>query len=311
MYGTVYNTTDGDLELSNYNPAWNVSVSEFVDSYDLSANETQPRAVAWTNDGSKYFIVGGTGLDVGQYGVSTNFDVSTSTYEGAFSISAQGSNPRGMCFNSDGTKMFIVELTAGVNEYALPAPFTVGGPPTYTRSFSLSSQDSTPDGIAFNADGTKMFITGQQNDKVYEYALSTGFDVSTASFTDGFSVASQDPIPHAVSFSTDGTKMFVVGRTSPASVYQYTLTTGFDVSTASYASISFDVSSQEIYPFGMAFNSDGTKLFITGNAGDDINEYSLGSLIITSGYQPVHTTTSTNTTYWTDINSNDSRPSRR
>ena len=256
-------------------PAWNVSVSEFVDSYDLSANETQPRAVEWNNDGSKYFIVGGTGLDVGQYGVSTNFDVSTSTYEGAFSISAQGGNPRGMCFNSDGTKMFIVELTAGVNEYALPTPFTVGGPPTYTRSFSLSSQDSTPDGIAFNADGTKMFITGQQNDKVYEYALSTGFNVSTASFTDGFSVASQDPIPHALSFSTDGTTMFVVGRTSPASVYQYTLSTGFDVSTASYASISFNVSSQEIYPFGMAFNSDGTKLFIVGNDGDDINEYNV------------------------------------
>ena len=28
-------------------------------------------------------------------------------------------------------------------------------------------------------------------------------------------------------------------------------------------------------PFGLDFNNDGTKMFVTGNDGDDINEFSL------------------------------------
>ena len=37
-------------------------------------------------------------------------------------------------------------------------------------------------GVEFNPTGTKMFVTGVGNSNVHQYALSTGFDVSTASF---------------------------------------------------------------------------------------------------------------------------------
>jgi len=36
---------------------------------------------------------------------------------------------------------------------------------------------------------------------------------------------------------------------------------------------SFSVSAQEIFPKGLAFSSDGTKMFVVGGDGDDINEY--------------------------------------
>ena len=44
---------------------------------------------------------------------------------------------------------------------------------TYTTSFSVSDQTTQPDDIAFNSDGTKMFILGGYF--IYEYSLSTGF----------------------------------------------------------------------------------------------------------------------------------------
>jgi hypothetical protein len=53
---------------------------------------------------------------------------------------------------------------------------------------SVSAQETQPDDVAFNTDGTKMFIVGRNGDDVNEYTLSTGFDVSTASFIDSFSV---------------------------------------------------------------------------------------------------------------------------
>jgi hypothetical protein len=47
---------------------------------------------------------------------------------------------------------------------------------------SVSSQDTSPYGLAFSSDGTKMYVTGNTNDTVYQYSLSTAWDVSTASF---------------------------------------------------------------------------------------------------------------------------------
>ena len=145
----------------------------------------------------------------------------------------------------------------------------------YVDSFSVGSQEISPFGLAFNTDGTKMFVVGSSGLDVNEYTLSTGFDVSTASFVDSFSVSSQEANPKALAFNTDGTKMFVVGS-SGDDVNEYTLSTGFDVSTASFVD-SFSVGSQEIFPVGLAFNTDGTKMFVVGYEGDDVNEYTLST----------------------------------
>ena len=88
-----------------------------------------------------------------------------------------------------------------------------------------------------------MFVVGVSGDDVNEYTLSTGFDVSTASFVDSFSVASQESNPSGVAFNNDGTKMFVLDYLGD-DVNEYTLSTGFDVSTASFVD-SFSVATQE------------------------------------------------------------------
>ena len=70
--------------------------------------------------------------------------------------------------------------------------------------------------------------------------------------------------------------MFVIGQTGD-DVNEYSLSTAFDVSSASFAGNSerFSVASQENTPTGISFNNDGTKMFIIGSTGDDVNEYSL------------------------------------
>ena len=148
---------------------------------------------------------------------------------------------------------------------------------SYTsKSFDISSQDTVPRGLKFSADGTSMFIVGAQA-TVFQYTLSTGFDVSTASYASkSFSVASQDVAPTSLEFNTDGTSMFIVGGVNDTA-FQYTLSTGFDVSTASYASKSFSVASQDAAPTELAFNTDGTSMFIVGTASDTVFQYTLAS----------------------------------
>ena len=98
----------------------------------------------------------------------------------------------------------------------------------FIDSFSVAAQDDFPVDLAFNTDGTKMFVLGARGDDVNEYTLSTGFDVSTASFVDSFSVAGQANNPEAIAFNTDGTKMFVVGAIGD-DVNEYTLSIDFDI----------------------------------------------------------------------------------
>ena len=245
----------------------------FVDSFDISNEDTTPQSLAFNNDGTKMFVVGRAGKDINEYTLSTGFDVSTASFVDSFDVSNEETEPKGLAFNNDGTKMFVVGYTDDeVLEYNLSPGFDVSTA-SFVDGFSVRSEDLIPAGLAFNNDGTKMFVAGQHGDDVNEYTLSTGFDVSTASFVDSFDVSSEDTSPLDLKFNTDGTRMFVVGFAGD-DINEYTLSTGFDVSTASFVD-RFDVSTEESAPTGLAFNDDGTKMFVTGKTGDDVNEYTL------------------------------------
>jgi len=144
-------------------------------------------------------------------------------------------------------------------------------------SFSVSSQEPFSSGVSFKPDGTKMYVVGFFTNSVYQYTLSTTWDVSTASYDSvSFDVSSQEGSTRCVAFKPDGSKMYVVGGASD-SVHQYTLSTAWDVSTASYDSVSFDVSSQDSAPRGVAFKPDGTKMYMVGVSSDEVHQYTLST----------------------------------
>jgi len=303
MYGVIYNPVDGDLELSGVadpNLYFDITTAIYEQSFSVSAQDSTPSEVTFNTNGSKMYVLGTQGNTVEEYNLSISFDISTAIYGQSFSIATQETEARGLTFNTDGTKMFIVGLIGDdVNEYDLSIAFDVSSS-VYSQNFSVSAQDTFPQSVAFNNDGTKMFIVGTTGDSVYEYTLSTGFDVSTASYSQNFSVAAQDTVPTNAVFNNDGTKMFVCGQTG-GFVYEYNLSTGFDVSTAYFVD-SFSIAGQESNLRGLAFNNDGSKMYIVGGTGDAVFQYAIGQAYPT-GYQSVHTTASIDSTYWTDINS--------
>jgi len=244
-------------------------------SFSVNGQDTSPREIAFNADGTKMFIIGALSDRVFQYTLSTGFNVSTASYDSvSFSVNGQEASPTSIAFNADGTKMFIIGTTSdSVFQYTLSTGFNVSTASYDSVSFSVSGQEADPNSIAFNADGTKMFIIGEFSDSVFQYTLSTGFNVSTASYDSvSFSVSGQDTTPNSIAFNADGTKMFIIGTTSD-SVFQYTLSTGFNVSTASYDSVSFSVNGQDNTPTSIAFNADGTKMFITGTSSDSVFQY--------------------------------------
>jgi hypothetical protein len=280
-----YVQDDGTLNTATSAVNYDIANGSYTQAFSVSSQDTFPSGVAFNPAGTKMFVVGNTGDDVNEYTLSTGFDVSTASFVDSFSVSGQQAAPMSVAFNTDGTKMYIVgETEDTVAEYALSAGFDVSSA-SYTQAFSIAAQETEAQGITFNTDGSKMFIVGDTGNDINEYTLSTGFDVSTASFVDSFSLASQTTQPKEGVFNTDGTELYVLARDNQK-VYKYTLTTGFDVSTASYASVEFSVSSQETSPQGLAFSADGSKMYVCGDTGDDINQYATTSTATNSTTVP-------------------------
>ena len=150
----------------------------------------------------------------------------------------------------------------------------------------------------FNNNGTKAYVTATYNNgSIFQYSLSTAYDVSTNTYDSKTYAFSQFTYPTASRFNGDGTKLYTVawnGAQSSSRVYQYSLSTAYDISTASYDSVNLDMTAHR-YAWGFTFNNDGSKVFVSivennlSNSGR-VAEYSLSTNydLSTAGSQTLH-----------------------
>ena len=207
----------------------------------------------------------------------SGYDLANASYDSvSFSVVAQEASPQSLAFSADGTKMFIGGLNSDrVFEYSISEPFDISTA-AYTGNFiSVGAQDNSPTGLSFSPDGTKMYVSGYANLRVYQYTLATAFSISSASYDNvSFAFGQADAVYTDVRISPDGTKMYVLGQQTD-NVYQYTLSTPFDVSSASYSNKSLFVRTQDNIPEGIALSNDGTKIFVIGRINDRVNQYDM------------------------------------
>ena len=221
------------------------------------------------------------------------YSISGAAYSNrSFSIASQETVPAGLAFNSTGTKMFIVgSANDTVFQYSLSAAYDISSASYDSVSFSVSAQDTTPYGLAFNPTGTKMFIVGSANDAVFQYSLSSAFDLSSASYDSvTLNISAQTTGPFDITFNNDGTKFYIANATG-LTVLQYSMSSAYNLATASYDNVSFSTSPQDSNsPRSVVFNGDGTKMFITGQASNAVYQYSLSSAfnVSTASYDSIN-----------------------
>jgi len=175
----------------------------------------------------------------------------------------------GIFFKPDGLKMYVLGYTYdSVYEYDLSTAWDISTS-VYIRSFSVGGQTLLPIGLFFKPDGTKMYITGYSNNTIHEYNLSTPWSLSVVSFVRTKGVSS----PTGIFFKPDGLKMYVENFVLDQ-VDEYDLNTAWDISTSANIR-SKAVDTQETQPLGLFFKPDGTKMYVVGVSGDDVNEYDL------------------------------------
>ncbi len=140
--------------------------------------------------------------------------------------------------------------------------------------FGGSSVSDIEDDPTLPAKGERMYITSSTGSTslIYQYNLSTPWDVSTAGLAHSLDVFSDIGDAGGLTFKNDGLKFFIanadVGST-PKLIESYTLTTAWELSTATDDGTPFDVSGQIASQGSVVVNDvfvrdDGLKMFVLG-----------------------------------------------
>jgi len=258
--------------------AWDISTVSFSQDFSVFGQDFFPQKVRFKSDGTKMFVLGDSGNDVNEYDLSTGWDISTASYSQNFSVGTEETTPTGLFFKPDGTKMYVCGTSGDdVNEYDLSTAWDVSTA-SYSQNFSVSAQEATPKDVFFKTDGTVMFITGTTGDDINRYTLSTAWDVSTASYQSNASVKDQTGNPSGLFIKSDGLEIFVFGRTR--TVFKYTVSSAWTLTGFNYSQPTtdrFSINSQETASTSLFFKGDGSKMYVAGSSGDDVNEYSLST----------------------------------
>ncbi len=218
-----------DISVHALTTAFDINTASQSSTTDISSHAGNPRGIRFNNDGTKLYISNGSGSNkkIHEFALSTAYDISSLPTPTSTVISGQDGNPRGFTFNTDGTKMFLLgDINDTVYEYSLSTAFDSSTISYTSRSLDFSAKEETPRGISFNATGTKLFITGQQNDDILEYDLSTGFNLSTATFNGAFDVSSYADKPTDIIFNNDGSKAFLA-RASSNGIQSFSLSSPY------------------------------------------------------------------------------------
>lgn len=263
----------------------------------INANGTVSQAA--TVDG-KHLFLADTGR-IYRYKLATAYDLSEvlgPTGAGTYSTAVTAGTPwhnnyylqtynqeqgiRKFDFSSDGTKLFITGYQGDdINEYTLSTAYDISTA-TFVDAYDISAKISDPNGMDFKPDGTEVYIsTVATAVNVYQWTLSTAWDISTASFTRELNLTTTPAGERmtAIKFKPDGTKMYVSsgGGSGTDDIFQFSLSTAWDISTASYDTVVIDTSSYQGSTYSITFNDDGTKIYSVDYDGANAVTFSLST----------------------------------
>jgi hypothetical protein len=257
--------------------AWDLGSINYTGN-SFTAIGDQRVGVFFKPDGLKVYTMASTNRRVYQYSLSTAWDVSTAVYEGEIYIGGQTVIPTDFFIKSDGTRLYVLDSQGGTDwifQYNISTPWVISSSSYSNKSYSIT-HPIVPGGIFFKSDGSKLYVSGN-NSLVYQHSLSTPWEVNTSSY-DGvsFNYGGQVSNGTGLSFKPDGTVMMVVGQGNNV-IGQYSLSTAWDVSSASYSGKSFNVSGQGTNPGGLFVNDAGVFLYTIHVASGKVYQYSLNA----------------------------------
>lgn len=131
--------------------------------------------------------------------------------------------------------------------------------------------------MAWKPDGTKFYITWENNNTVYQFSCSTAWDITTGTY-DNKSVSTTLSVSVSLWFSDDGLTLWIAWGWSDGYVYKWTLSTAWDVSTATYVWDATGKSNASFYECsGYCMADDWNYLYVLSRGSNRIRRYTMST----------------------------------
>lgn len=247
-------------------------ISSYGTSYGLND-------IAISDDGTKLYQLNKTDGYIYMFTLNVNSDISGGiTYVDSLMVSVTG-DIEYFFFGNNGSKLYCVDAynTRKIYQYSLTTAWDIGGGASLDTSKDLYGY--TTGVTRFNHNGTKLIELDIGDEHLYEFNVSTPWDLSTLSASpSGSFLISNEPYTtdSLVNFNINstGTKLFV--KTFNGFIYEYSLgTTGSILGTNTMNGYI----KSYIGSTGLLITNDGNRLIETLGFSNEIHQ----STLITNG----------------------------
>lgn len=274
----LVNVGDNIIQRYTLSTAFDISTATLDTSIVHSTFYTgiTPIGLSFSPDGKQMIISSAGNSDITTVDLATPYDIHYSYIYGK-GLGVSGWGDSAFVISHDGKKAYVISSAETIYEFNLVVPNDVHSAVYSGNSLDVSTQDSSAQGLELSRDGRHIYLMGGATDTVYQYDMSVAWDLSTAVYnTKNLSVTTQAATPVEVVLSRDGTKAYVLDSTTDT-IYQYTLSTAWDISTGTYATKSLGVTAQDTSPSSFTMNAAGTRLYYIGTTNDNVHQYNLGT----------------------------------
>ncbi len=153
--------------------AWDISTCSY-DSVSTSTTpgEGTPSGLFFTSDGARAYVVGTTQDSLAQFSLSIPWDISTLAFVASTTI---GSNPSAVSLSDDGQYVRIMRPATAFSQYRLSTAYNVSTLSLVKQAIPesfLNIMTSSGATGAYWKDFSKVFISDNTNNTIYEYAVN-------------------------------------------------------------------------------------------------------------------------------------------
>jgi len=192
-----------------------------------------PTGCAFSATGDRLFQNNAADNTIYQYDLSNNWDISSATYSTVnYDASTQVAGYlHSIAWKPDGLAFYVTDATGGgdVYQYTCTTAYSIASGVSYaSKTLDTATEMTQPTSIQFASNGETAWITGSSGSAegdMYEYTLSTAWDIGTASYASkSVDLYDSGAGPYGVSgafWSADGLRVLAIGHSSGGTAIEY------------------------------------------------------------------------------------------
>lgn len=294
---------DEDALYANNDPiksSWDLQNMSFIKkSPDISPVGFSD--LIFSDNGDRVFATRWAQDEIHRYTLTTPWDISSIGSEDQnIDTSSYEDNLRLLTFAKNGSNAYVYGLVSdNVTQVALTNPWDLSSIEHTNQKLATAPINA----MTFSDDGKK-FYTVDSADIVRTYDLPLAWNIALATSNSSIVyVGSNEPSPTDISFSHEGTRMYILGATN-MTIQRYDLSIAWNVASAThtYAGASMLTLAAEEMPQAMHIKPDGSNVFVVGSTDtNQIYDFSLSASSTITGIEVLNGNTHLEAYYITPI----------